>query len=359
MIFAYRYVPSRLEQFQAYIADTVLRVWCQPTGPFDVTMLDPGFQPLAAAVPGLLLDRIGELYEISRLHLSAAQRDQLRDGFIANNRIEELCAGTVQPLRYADIAHFPEQFAEKLKTFFAGLYTDVLNRAPVKTACGSVLEHFQEFVGTNKRGKCAFCGIDDLKGEYQAAGGRRDAYDHYLPKDKYPFSSVNLHNLAPACYNCNSSYKSTLDPIFEQRKGRKDRRRKAFYPFSTTEPDVEFRADLAKADTETLGPADVTVTLTSTTHADELIAWDDVYRINLRYRDKLCKSAETKAWLSMLLDPYWDLRQSYPEVTFSMLYQSHLNALKANRLQDGNFLKIAFLEGCDRAGAFAGVKSEP
>lgn len=35
--------------------------------------------------------------------------------------------------------------------------------------------------------------------------------DHYYDKDSYPFLSISLFNLIPACHNCNSKFKHTKD----------------------------------------------------------------------------------------------------------------------------------------------------
>lgn len=41
----------------------------------------------------------------------------------------------------------------------------------------------------------------------------RPPLDHFLPKSSYPYLAVSLHNLIPSCAQCNSSIKSTADPL--------------------------------------------------------------------------------------------------------------------------------------------------
>ncbi|WP_016832114.1 hypothetical protein [Herbaspirillum lusitanum] len=41
----------------------------------------------------------------------------------------------------------------------------------------------------------------------------RPPLDHFLPKSRYPYLAVSLHNLIPSCAQCNSSIKSDVDPI--------------------------------------------------------------------------------------------------------------------------------------------------
>ena len=61
-----------------------------------------------------------------------------------------------------------------------------------------------------------------MKGTHHS---KREAYDHYLPKVLYPFNSINFRNLAPACHECNSTYKLGKDPAHNPAG-----RRKAFNP---------------------------------------------------------------------------------------------------------------------------------
>lgn len=41
----------------------------------------------------------------------------------------------------------------------------------------------------------------------------RPPLDHFLPKSLYPYLAVSLHNLVPSCAQCNSSIKSSDDPL--------------------------------------------------------------------------------------------------------------------------------------------------
>jgi len=41
----------------------------------------------------------------------------------------------------------------------------------------------------------------------------RPPLDHFLPKSIYPYLAVSLYNLIPSCTQCNSSIKSSVDPL--------------------------------------------------------------------------------------------------------------------------------------------------
>ena len=75
-------------------------------------------------------------------------------------------------------------------------------------------------------------------------------------------------------------------------------------------------------------------------------SWKDVYGIEERYKAKCC-SVDAKDWLEqirILLDEHG----MNPEITLTTLQQQTEKAQFANN----NFLKKAFLEGCQRAGLF-------
>jgi hypothetical protein len=79
-----------------------------------------------------------------------------------------------------------------LEKFFKHLFTNVIKLKAITTRIGDIELHYKDFVKVNDEDRCPFCGINDLKGQYVE---RREAYDHYLPKDIYPFNSINFLNL--------------------------------------------------------------------------------------------------------------------------------------------------------------------
>ncbi|MGV8597979.1 HNH endonuclease, partial [Pseudomonas aeruginosa] len=146
--------------------------------------------------------------------LSDAQISQFQQWYQGNNDLEKVCANdpATQLTRYSDIAANHKDLATQLGTFFKGLYSQsLLNLVALRGKIGDIDDHYQTFVQANKAGKCPFCGINDLLGEYH---NKREAYDHYLPKALYPFNSINFRNLVPACHHCNSSYKTSKDPAY-------------------------------------------------------------------------------------------------------------------------------------------------
>ncbi|MFO1244043.1 MAG: hypothetical protein U1E71_02520, partial [Ramlibacter sp.] len=212
-----------------------------------------------------------------------------------------------------------------------------LDLAALRAKIGDINDHYQTFVATNKAGKCPFCGIGDIKGEHHS---KREAYDHYLPKALYPFNSINFRNLAPACHECNSTYKLSKDPAHNLAG-----RRKAFYPFAAAAQIIDIRVALQHSDIENLKPTDVQMQFGPAAVTEEIETWKDVYGIEERYKAKVCGENDGKYWLTQVLDEC----QAYDKQPADVL------AMRAQQAQsrpyaDCNFLRKPFLEACQQIG---------
>lgn len=177
----------------------------------------------------------------------------------------------------------PKRPCRTTSHFFKGLYSQsLLDLAALRAKIGDIDDHYQTFVQTNKAGKCPFCGINDLLGEYHS---KREAYDHYLPKALYPFNSINFRNLVPACHHCNSSYKTSKDPAYTPKDpARAVQRRTVFYPYKTVPHTIELQVVLHQPDIDKLSPADITLQFGPAAITEELGTWKDVYGIEERYK---------------------------------------------------------------------------
>lgn len=187
-------------------------------------------------------------------------------------------------------------------------------------------------------------GLGDIKGVHHT---RREAYDHYLPKALYPFNSINFRYLAPACHECNSTYKLSKDPAHNAAG-----RRKAFYPYATGAHGIEITIDFDTLDVDRLTPADIQLTFGPAAVHEEIETWKEVYGIDERYKAKCCDS-DAKDWLEQLRI----LRDAHgitPDASLAIVQQQTAKAPVSN----SNFLKQAFLEGCQRAGLFETMAME-
>lgn len=270
----------------------------------------------------------------------------------ANNEIEKICngSGEISPIRYKYLKIIFSNRYKRINTlfhlFFKELYSEkFLSLKCISDKVGNISDHYKTFFKTNDKCKCPFCGISDLHGIHHT---KREAYDHYLPKGTYPFNSINFRNLAPTCHHCNSSYKHTKDPVRS-----KIGNRKAFYPYSTSSYAIEITISLSKTDIDHLAPNDIQLAFGPTALNEEIDTWKEVYGIEERYRAKLL-DGDGKAWLVEVLDEWkWKEESAGAE---GRAPDQYLRGLKRHTVKSPfnscNFLKEAFLEGCERAGVF-------
>lgn len=356
MLFPYTYVPHTMEKMQTFIDFIFYEVWCKApvNGDYSLNLFaaNPELHEVMSAFH--YDDSKGAEFfsgHVERIYghfsgLSAGQINQFQLWYQGNNDLEKVCANDPEThlARYSDIAVNHKSIADQLGTFFKGLYSH-LDIAALRAKIGSIDDHYVAFTQINSTGKCPFCGMIDLLGPNHLP---REAYDHYLPKALYPFNSTNFRNLVPACHHCNSSYKTSKDPVYTPKDPvRAVRRRAVFYPYKAAGHAIELRIDLQHSDIAKLTPADISLQFGPAALDEEIDTWKDVYRIEERYKAKLCTESDGKAWLAQVLDEWKELGRDP---------QDFLQALTLNTLKrpytDCNFLKKPFLDACHQIGIF-------
>ncbi len=362
MLFPYIYVPHQMERMQRFVNFIFYQVWCRApkAEPFDLSLFDAN-PPLKEVMTSFAYDhtqagdrfssQIQAIYQ-SFARLSRSEIAQFKRWYQGNNELEKVCANNaaIHLARYADIAVNHQDLADQLGTFFKGLYSQpLLNLAALRNKIGEIDDHYQNFVQTNKAGKCPFCGINDLLGEYHS---KREAYDHYLPKALYPFNSINFRNLVPACHHCNSSYKTSKDPAYTPKDpARAVQRRAVFYPYKPAGQSIELQITLLCSDIAKLTPDDIILEFSPVAVTEEIETWKDVYGIEERYKAKFCAENDGKYWLTQVFDEC----KAYDKQPADIL------AMRAQQAQshpyaDCNFLRKPFLDAWQAIGHFNTVK---
>lgn len=110
-----------------------------------------------------------------------------------------------------------------------------------------------------------------------------------LARALYLFNSINFRNLAPACHECNNTYKISKDPAHNPTG-----RRKAFNPYDAAGHTIQIQVTLQHADIDKLMPTDITLQFGPAALAEEIDTWKDVYGIEERYKAKLCGENDGK-----------------------------------------------------------------
>ena len=358
MLFTYTYVPHQMEKMQKFINFIFYQLWCRArkAGAYDLELFNAN-PDLKEVMTSFAYDhtqagdkfssQVQAIYE-SFAKLSHQEIAQLKRWYQGNNNIPQICAKdpSSKLARYQDVAQKHESLSEQLGDFFKVLYShSLLDLAALRAKIGNINDHYQTFMQTNKAGKCPFCGINDLLGEYHS---KREAYDHYLPKAIYPFNSINFKNLVPACHHCNSSYKTSKDPAYTPKDpGHLVHRRAVFYPYSTAPHAIDITVELTKADVAKLTPADVNLKFGPAAVNEQIETWRDVYGIEERYKAKLCTENDGKAWLAQVLDEWNELGRDPTDFLLSL----ELNT-RNRPFTDCNFLKKPFLDACQATGLF-------
>ncbi len=358
MLFPYTYVPHQMEKMQAFIDFIFFEVWCQApvSKSYSLDLFDANPELHEVMTAFHYDDSKGAEFfsgHVERIHglfvaLSDTQIDLFRQWYRANNDIEKVCANDpgISVIRYSDLPDELEDVRDQLKSFFKGLYSH-LDLAALKGKIGELDDHYDNaFWSANKKGKCPFCGIADIKGTHHT---KREAYDHYLPKALYPFNSINFRNLVPACHGCNSAYKGSKDPAHNAA----EQRRKAFYPYAAAVHGIEVKVALRHSDVDNLAPEDITLQFGPPALNEEIATWKDVYGIEERYRGKLL-DGDGKAWLQEILDEWrW---KDEPAGGGGKSPDEYLRDLarhaKRSPYTSDNFLKNGFLQACKDAGLF-------
>ncbi len=358
MLFPYTYVHHQMERMQDFIDFIFFEVWCKAPGgdPFGLNLFE-GNAELREIMEALYYSDARGAYffcsHVERIYglfssLSPAQIAQFQHWYQSNNDLEKVCANThdVKLVRYADLAVDYEALGQQLSSFFKGLYSQsLLSMVALKEKIGDIDDHYTTFSQINKAGKCPFCGINDLFGEYHC---KREAYDHYLPKALYPFNSINFHNLVPACHHCNSSYKTSKDPAHSPKDpAGAVQRRKVFYPYRVNVQPIAIAVEIAKADISALTPQDISLQFGPTDLAEEIATWRDIYGIDERYKAKMLGENDGKYWIVQVLDE-WNEDGGSPVAFLRTLARQ----ASMNPFAEVNFLKKPFLEACQAKGLF-------
>lgn len=320
MLRLYKPIEHDIFKLHEMLEHLVCSVWCEACEDACETKLNADFKAFYDKYDWVKKE-VNAVYEKCK-SLNDTEKKAIKDAFETNNKIEELCNGT-KPV-YLDA--LPVQVKDDIKPLLVEFYETLLEKAKVP---GTKKDYYEKLITGNKFQYCPGCGLIDFEHEDSIY---REAFDHYLPKSKYPFASVNFHNLVPLCYKCNSIRKRTKDPI--------EKDRKAFYPFANGDHDIIITLEIDKTkDIDKLERADLTVNLTG--DADKIETWDWLFDISERYNDKVRSRIKTN--LRELKKRYRQQKKDNPALTFTEIINREIELYEDDKYSDWKFLKIPLL----------------
>lgn len=364
MLFPYKRIPHAMDQMHEIVEFIFLEVWCNaPRVDYDLHLFqgNPALHRIMSRLiqedqagklsntgaGAFFLNCVNEIFNEFKA-LDVAEIQQYREQFEHNNKIDDLCQNTQgsTPVHYGSLNPAKKKLNDKIEKFFKRLYgSGFFDLACVKAELKSTIgQYYRDFVrrgNGNDHDVCPFCGLQNIDGEFDPT---RDAFDHYLPKGTYPFNSVNLANLCPSCNKCNSGNKLEQDPIHDAAGNR----RKAFYPFGKTQPDISILATVQVSDWSNPTAEEISVSVASQDYPDEAKTWAEIYSIPCRYAARCCSRSGGTSWRNKILD---DCRNYGLDP--QQMHQAEVKTAKSSPWAEANFLKVAFLEGCERTGMFS------
>lgn len=267
-----------------------------------------------------------DIYNITK-EWEPNRRQDFFDAIKKSNDIKEICCGEVIPCKADDI---PEELRELTKTLFVKLYEDVLKGKFFQPIYGTRKEHYHTFklLANNNLELCPACGIWPM---HNGAEDITDQYDHYLPKDIYPFSSVNFENLVPICSDCNSFQVKGNDDILSH-TGR------VFFPFDQDHKGIELDVKIKKNDLDNLSNIEWEVIYSNEEgKEDEIAAWKLIYKIESRHKSHITGNIES--WYRHYWNDFTD-KDSIKEIPIERKRTiSYLRKLKDRRILEHNSLR--------------------
>ena len=296
-------------------------------------MVHPKYRPLIDKVNSdYILNPLTEAFRICKA-LNKQQLKVLKKAVLQNNRIRELCNGSIKPILYSEIEKIDENLSKRLKKFCNELYDSCIYREPFYSEFGRIEAYYNDLVDNSYT--CRSCGRGTILTRFNSA---RSAFDHYLPRKHYPFSAVNFRNLVPICDICNESYKNQQDPlVLIENKGKANERRKstkAFYPFRRATPDIRITLTLKTLYSSNLQPDDIEIDVVCVGFEDEVATWIRIFGIKENYKSAYC---------SREMYGYYE-EQYLAMINYGLSHDDYIQMLENNRFYDLNFLKIPFLE---------------
>lgn len=348
MLFTYKYLENHpIYQLHNWIEQVFLTVWCEASTdkPYSIDLLPEPIKELTMEIHDSEKVEKDYLYgPIEKIYVLFQQLDQstigqLRKAYLDNNNIEQLCKGETdcEPFQYDNLEAINSDLKGLIDKLCKQLFNNLIRLKLVTDRLGADLDdHYNKFFQQNLE-KCPFCGLDSILG---ANHSKRDAYDHYLPKDLYPFNSINFRNLAPMCPRCNSSYKLRTDPL----KGGETLRRKSFYIYDEKEhPGLSVDLHFKKSYTDDMQPTDLELEVTLKDHEEEVETWMDVFGIEERYKAKCLPGSDGKYWHMQVYDELMNFRDNPKE--FEKEVSKMIQRAEKYPLSESNLIKAAFLKG--------------
>jgi hypothetical protein len=332
MLKVYKPIQNNIYKAHNLIEHLVNEVWCKADNQQCKSKLNDELIALYEEQPWLK-EKVEKIYDVCKT-LTLQEKEDFKNAFAHNNRIKDLCEGTIKPIVLNTLN---SDLLKAIKPFFKKLYTKFLDWKTIKKNYGDKKAYYDELNLANSFIECPCCGYGDLK-TFNSKG--RSAYDHYLPQKHYPFSATNFDNLVPICTTCNSDEKGEVDVL----KGGKP----IFYPFAVNHPAIEITVDVdKKALQKLIEPIDdlkskITkseIKVDFNLKDDRVESWDNIFDIKTRYFGKVADNGA--GWLKKVNSFYREFKNQVDNYSIEKAFD---NVIELDSTDLLGFLKSPYLK---------------
>lgn len=325
MLRTYRPINHPIFTLHNYVEHLVCQVWCNASDASTCeNLLDANFEIIYNAYPWLKAG-VDAIYEACKT-LTKDERADIREAFNINNRISELCNGTLTPIELDDL---PDVVEAQMKPLLLRFYDYLIDRAEVP---GDKLDYYNALRAANPSLTfCPCCGLSSME---PVESDYREDNDHYLPKAKFPFASVNFQNLIPLCDKCNKKCKSTKNPF--------EAGRLSYYAFDTTHVPIKISISLVDnvdLDYNALRENDIEIDFSN--DPDKNSTWDWLFQIKGRYNKAIREFS--KGELRLLAKRFLGNRNNKLGQTYEQILDELIEDYEIDIFEDRKFLKQPFL----------------
>lgn len=312
MLYFYKSIsPNPIENLQKYLNYFFAQLFSEVHPIYDhAHYIHPDFKEIIDEYKDQIDDKLSAIFT-AYMGLQPPEKQIVQNAYNINNRIADICNMTVKPIKYKGL---PKTIRASIEDLYDNLWGDnkILGYVKVVAKCGTLKSHFTKFREQNEFVVCPFCGLESL---VVKSDDGKDDYDHYLPKSKYPFISVNFENLLPMCHKCNSKSKGQVDTPFIPQT---TTQRPLYYPLEINSPNHKIGIVISSKNTDLSDSSNWTLTITCEPATNKAMkeSWQSVFKIEKRYKSII--SDESKIWKQWIINKHRRLckKNAAPYATF-------------------------------------------
>lgn len=298
MLYFYKSIsPHTIDNLHGYLHYFFTQLFAEVHPTYDhAHYIHADFQEIIDGYTEQIDNKLSAIF-IAYIALRPNEKITVQNAYDVNNRISDVCSMSVTPIKYAGL---PETIRTPIKSLYDNLWGDnkILGYKKVVEKCGTLKSHFNKFRENNEFVVCPFCGLESLTCK---SDDGKDDYDHYLPKSKYPFISVNFENLLPMCHRCNSKSKGQADTPFIPNT---TTQRPLYFPLDNTTVDHKIELEINSADTDLSDSNNWTLSINCEPIGNKTKkeSWESVFNIEKRYKSIIAD--ESKVWFKWIRDKH-------------------------------------------------------